>query len=284
MKVENLELHHKALLWDRFKKIDTNISEYSFSNLYLFRNSHNYQVVFDDDIFVMGKTYDNFSYVMPTFAINETKIDFLLNILTNADFIFPVHEDWLKFFDLNLFQVSFEQGDSDYVYETENIAFYPGKKLHSKRNLVHQFETLYKYHTLPLTQPTINDAIAILNEWQIESNLTKEETDYYPTLEAITLNEELVLCGIVYYVFDEPAGFIIGEELNKDTFALHFAKAKTKFKGIYQFMFSSFNKLLTKNYKYVNFEQDLNKENLRQSKLSYAPDFMLQKYRVSIKK
>ncbi len=111
-----------------------------------------------------------------------------------------------------------------------------------------------------------------------------EETDYRPCLEALDRYEELVLCGGIYYATDEPAGFVLGEELNPETFVLlHFAKAQTMFKGIYQYLFNNFAKILPPPYKYLNLEQYLDKENLRIFKSSYVPDLLLKKTRVKLK-
>jgi hypothetical protein len=76
---------------------------------------------------------------------------------------------------------------------------------------------------------------------------------------------------------------VLGEELNEETFVLHFAKARTKFKGVYQFMFNNFAKILPPKYQYLNLEQDLDKENLRVFKSSYVPDVMLKKARVRLR-
>ena len=92
--------------------------------------------------------------------------------------------------------------------------------------------------------------------------------------------DELVLCGGIYYVQKEPGGFIIGEELAEDMFAIHFAKARKQFRGIYQYMYNSFAKILPPKYKYFNLEQDLGKDPLRIAKASYVPDKMLKKFRV----
>jgi hypothetical protein len=75
---------------------------------------------------------------------------------------------------------------------------------------------------------------------------------------------------------------VLGEELNDETFVLHFAKAKKKFKGIYQYMFNNFAKILPPKYRRLNLEQDLDKENLRIFKSSYVPDAMLRKARVTL--
>ena len=86
------------------------------------------------------------------------------------------------------------------------------------------------------------------------------------------------------YADGVPAGFTLGEEAGDDTFVLHFAKARTQFKGVYQYLFNNFARVLPPKYKYLNLEQDLDKENLRVFKSSYVPDRMLRKARVSLKR
>ena len=92
---------------------------------------------------------------------------------------------------------------------------------------------------------------------------------------------ELALWGTIYYIENQPAGFIIGEPLNADTFVLHFAKASTKYHGIYEFMFSDTAKKLMAEYKYLNLEEDMGNKNLRKTKMSYGPEKLLKKYHVS---
>jgi len=100
---------------------------------------------------------------------------------------------------------------------------------------------------------------------------------------ALELYEELVLCGVIYYAEGQPAGFIVGDELNEETFALHFAKGKREFRGIYEYMFSTFAELLPRRYRLLNFEQDLGIEALRKAKSAYNPDYLMEKYRLSLK-
>jgi hypothetical protein len=61
---------------------------------------------------------------------------------------------------------------------------------------------------------------------------------------------------------------------------LHFAKGNRKFKGVYQYMFNQFARILPGKYQYMNFEQDLGKLALRIAKSSYHPDQILEKYRL----
>jgi len=282
MRTEPLGIHHKELLVPRLKIIKTPLSEYTFANLYLFRKSHAYEVSVDDELFIKGRTYDGHTFIMPTRDIRTMDKDLLRHLTTDADFLFPIPEEWFPAFDSDEFDISFTEGDADYVYSVERMSTYQGRNLHKKRNLLKQFLAQHRHEARPLTNDRIEDARRILKDWMAESDMKAEDTDFGPCLEALDRYEELLLCGGIYYANDEPAGFVLGEELGENTYVLHFAKARIKFKGIYQYMFNNFAGILPPKYLYLNLEQDLDKDNLRIFKSSYVPAFMLRKARVRI--
>lgn len=282
MEFEDLGIKHKNLLYDRLKGIDTKISEYSFANLYLFRKNHRYRVCYGEDIFIEGTTYDDQKYIMPTCDPDKLDLGYLKNIMKDYDFLFPIDEKWLGLFDED-FEYYYKDGDTDYIYTVEKISTFIGRKLHKKRNLLKQFLESYSHEAKPLLNEYVGDAFNILDEWMSDVEESPEKTDYFQCKEALNLMDELIICGIIYYADDEPAGFILGEELNDETFVLHFAKGKRKFKGIYQFIYNNFAKVLPKKYHFLNFEQDLGKTALRIAKSSYVPDYMHKKYRVKLK-
>jgi hypothetical protein len=282
MKREPLELKHKDLLAPRLSAIKNHVSEYCFPNLYLYRDVHEYEVLVNDEIYIAGLSYDGKRYLIPTRDIKDMDIEKLLEAAKNFDFIYPVPEEWLVFFKgINGVSYTFEEGDSDYLYLSDKMGSYPGRWLHKKRNLKKQFEEAYEHMGLPLTTERLEDAKLILDGWSEVSNQQKNETDYYPCMEALERYDELSLCGGIYYADGEPAGFALGEEVSPETFVLHFSKGLIKFKGIYQYIFSSFANILPSNYMYINIEQDMNNEALRRSKRSYRPDILLKKYRVT---
>lgn len=282
MPLENISLAHRPLLDGLLKNSGCFLSEYSFANLYLFRDIHDHQVLTEDGfIAVTGKTYDGHFYVMPTADIRTAGLEQLQAVLPEYDFLFPVPEEWLGAFEAGELTIKFLEGDSDYIYTIDKLSTYQGQKLHSKKNLLNQFLSLYSPRALPLTRERMKDALEVLETWQQDVGEDKSATDYFPCREAFELYDELVLCGGIYYVDNEPAGFIIGEELNGRMFALHFAKGKRKFKGMYQYMYNHFAKIMPKQYEFFNFEQDLGKLALKIAKSSYQPDRMLRKYRVS---
>jgi uncharacterized protein len=281
---EQLDFRHKDLLYERLKNIDIPISEYTFPNAYLFREVHRYEVIFDREIFLKGITYDGRTYLMPTVPLKNIDTDNLKDLMRGVDLLFPIPEAWLPFLEKEEFDVFFKEGDADYLYTVNKMSIYPGRYLHRKRNLLKQFVTGYSHEEMPLTNERTEHAMYILDEWQKENDSEAGETDFHPCREALKRYDELVLCGGIYYADGEPAGFIVGEELNAETFVLHFAKARKKFRGVYQYMFNSFARVLPEKYHYLNLEQDLDREALRIAKSSYIPDVMLKKARVSLKK
>lgn len=281
MSYEPISLEHKSLLKDRLKSVSVPISEYSFPNLYLFRHAHNYEVFQrDGEYYVRGKTYDGKVYIMPTRDMRICCPETLLKLQKECDFFFPIHESWLEFYKQYGIEYDFHDGDTDYIYTTEKMSTFKGRKLHKKRNLLKQFNESYTAMAYEMHRDRLQDAKYILEKWLELSGLSKEETDYHACCEAIKIYDQICVCGGIYYVEDEPVAFVIGEELTDDTYVLHFAKALTTYKGIYQYVYNDFANILPKKYEFINFEQDLGKMALRMAKTSYIPDRLEKKYRM----
>lgn len=284
MSYEPISLKHKDILKDRLQSVSVPISEYSFPNLYLFRKAHDYEVFqFEGEYYVRGKSYDGYTYIMPTKDMRTCDIDTLFKLQKECDFFFPIHESWLEHFKKYDIEYSFSDGDTDYVYTSEKMQLYPGRKLHKKRNLLKQFKENYEAVAYEISPERLDDCKYILDKWIEVSGLTKEETDYYACSEALEQYNDLCICGGIYYANDDPIGFIIGEELTDDTYVLHFAKGLTSYKGIYQYLYNDFANILPKRYEYINFEQDLGKVALRMAKTSYIPDMLAKKYRMILR-
>ena len=100
--------------------------------------------------------------------------------------------------------------------------------------------------------------------------------------DALNLAMKLGLEGFVYRVNNEVVGFLLMEMLQPGVCVVRFAKALDRFKGIYQHMFQH---LCQSNLEiqWLNFEQDMCIVNLRQTKMSYQPTWLLPKYRVHLR-
>lgn len=275
MEGEKIDLSHQTEIREAFSKLQVEISEYSFASLYLFRKKYDYTVWHNGVLLIQGKTYDGFTFLMPT-SMEGLQSKTILQEL-GADFFFPIPEDWLSSTDFS--QITSMEAENDYIYDVETLSHYPGRHLSKKRNLVKQFHELYgDMHAVPLDASCKDAARQVLEHWKGHVAI---EADYHACLDAIELLEALHLEGKVYYVGSLPVGFVIGEAINSQMFVIHFAKANSEYKGIYQYLFQDFAGSLEGQYKWINMEQDLGVPALRQSKHSYEPARLCKKYRVN---
>lgn len=189
----------------------------------------------------------------------------------------------------NLFEITEDRDYSDYLYDINKLAAYPGKHLHSKRNFCNRFEAEHDWSFVPLDKSLIPDCIEMLKEWKKQSS-ERLSSDYEYEENAIFRGfehfDELGLEGGALYAEGKIIGFTIGEKISIDTFCVHFEKAFTDIDGAYPMVCREMAKLIMSKHPeicYVNREDDMGNPALRKSKLSYKPEFILTKYTASLK-
>ena len=115
-----------------------------------------------------------------------------------------------------------------------------------------------------------------MEQWRQDKS---EDFDYWPAREALEKFDLLKLRGCLYYADGKPAAYCMGESVAKGRiFAIHFEKAIDSYKGIYQFMNQAFAAYLPNFFTYINMEQDLGDDGLRQAKMTYRPSGFVKKY------
>jgi hypothetical protein len=172
--------------------------------------------------------------------------------------------------------VNEDRNNFDYLYQRDELAELKGKKFHKKKNLVNQFVHTYSHEQKPLTKELVPHALEVLEQWRQDKH---EDGDYSAAREALENFDSLALRGCLYYADAQPAAYCLGESVAKGKmFALHFEKAIDHYKGIYQFMNQAFAAFLPKFFTYINREQDLGDEGLRQAKMTYRPSGFVKKY------
>jgi hypothetical protein len=175
-----------------------------------------------------------------------------------------------------------DPGLYNYIYLTEDLAFLKGRKFQKKRNLIAQAEKLYTFTQEPVTMDNVMECIQILDDIEKEFpangdiHLLNEKVVLDVTLRNF---EFLKQQGILIRVDGRPVAFSVFEELNPKTAVIHFEKAIRDFKGLYQIINQeSAKKIHEQGYEFINREEDLNVEGLRQAKLSYNPVDMCAAY------
>ena len=176
----------------------------------------------------------------------------------------------------------------DYVYSAEKLATLSGKHLHGKRNHINRFESQNDWEFRPMTKDDHPACLALLDEWMSENpeDLHAGAADERMAIErAFDHFEPLGLMGGVLFVSGILAAFTMGEPVCAHTFVVHFEKARSDLNGAYPMVNREFVRLIRQRYPdilWINREDDMGLDSLRQSKESYHPDHMVEKYTVVI--
>jgi hypothetical protein len=282
-----LSLELKDDLHPRLSLTQDGVSEFTFSGLYLFRNKYNYRVSRegqDGGFIISGTSVDGKSFFLtPCCAPKEETLKAL----------FETHDYWKNISDSVLSPVreNLEKGgiifeedrdNFDYLYYRKDLAELSGKKYHKKKNHVNQFLSAYPDHEQrSMNADLIPAAMEILEQWKaakIAANAynSGEEAEYKASKEALDLFNDLPLRGAIFFVNGKPAAYCLGESIARGKmFVIHFEKAVEEYKGIFQYMNQAFAAALPNFFTYINREQDLGNEGLRQAKMTYRPcDFV----------
>lgn len=272
-----ISLEDRAVLHPYFLKVDSGISEFSFANIFLFRKTHSYKIAqITSELFVISGADNGEPFFMLPFGIPEPAI---LNELFERFVSLKNASDTQaqKLQSLG-YLVQPDRDNFDYLYNRQQLATLAGRKFSKKRNQLKKFKENYNFEARPLLEEFTEDALGVLQDW---CSAHKGEGDCTPAREALTQMELLQLCGGIYYIHEKPVGYTLGEEISSGTtYAIHFEKALAGYNGLYQFINQSFAALLPEQYVWINREQDLGHEGLRQAKMSYRPIGFVKKFRV----
>ena len=111
MRIEKLTIDHRDFIYEKLRMLSLPVSEYTFASLYLFRKKHNYEIIFDEEIFIRGTTYDGTSYIMPVFDLTKSDRNYVKKIISEFGILFPVPEDWLTALDPEIYNFSFNEDE-----------------------------------------------------------------------------------------------------------------------------------------------------------------------------
>ncbi len=173
----------------------------------------------------------------------------------------------------------------DYIYPIEALAELKGKKLQRKRNHCNRFYLLHPGYTLsPITDENTPQVLAFVEQWYIQRKAADPTASFH--LEQTAINKALLhrqalgMEGLILKDKGNILAITLGSMLSNDTFDVQFEKAAEGYDGAYAVINREFARYLHEKYpnlKWLNREDDLGIEGLRQAKLSYCPDRLIEK-------
>lgn len=190
-----------------------------------------------------------------------------------------------------LFVVKEDRDNFDYIYDVLKLACLRGKKYYTKLKQVKRF---YKLHpdcrvgNLDINNPMIKKAIInVFVTWEKTKGKMRKETKH----ELIALKRLLKqthifnLFSIGVYLKKKLIGFSIAEVIYKKYALHHFIKANVLYKEIFTIIYKALAENISiQKIDFLNNEQDLGINGLRQAKLLWKPLNFFKKYSLLCKK
>ncbi len=174
-----------------------------------------------------------------------------------------------------------DRNNSDYVYTMESLRDLAGKKLHAKRNHIHQFMAQYgeRYEYVKITGDMMGECVDVYNEWLSEKS--PDETDNMELCAIQTLLMHMDTLGIRgggIRIDGKLAAFTLGQRMDDNMAVVHIEKADNEIMGLYTVINNQFVQHELTDVKFINREEDMGMEGLRKAKLSYYPAYMIDKF------
>lgn len=264
-------------------RLPDGVSEFSFAGLYLFRARYGYRASFRNDLLVIsGEREGKRFFITPCCSTGRDTIEELFGSHDYWKLISPAflakNRAWM---DEAGYDIVSDRDNFDYLYLRSELATLSGKRFHKKKNHINAFERDNpEISVRPLDVSTRSDAMAILESW-VSHEENPEDTDYLAAREALDLMESFAMSGLVLYSAGIPVAWTLAETVADGRIsAVHFEKAKVEYRGAYQYVNYAFAQALPESVEFINREQDLGDEGMRQAKLTYRPVGFVEKYRV----
>lgn len=153
-----------------------------------------------------------------------------------------------------------------------------GKKLAKKKNLVSQYLRAYPdYHVLPVTPEKHSVILRFTEKWKRERSAEGIylNTEFQAIRNTLEMWESLPVDGIIICHRNLISAYSIFSPINRDMATIHFEKFDPDMKGSAQLINWETARYLKGKYTWLNREQDMGLEGLRQAKLTYQPDCLV---------
>ena len=294
-----IELTHKGLFDAFLSDCPARLSDYSFANTFIWRDSiHLRWRVIRDHLCVFANGDGGLTLLFPPLgrgdfraAVREA-MEVCGDYNTHVRFPGPARIEYVSREVLAAFGGDFtaEPMSGDYVYRTRRMIDLDGGDLSSKRQARNRFARRYAARTEPFGPQHVQRCLELLGLWHAQhdeapqagspSVLIKRAKEEVATAEAIRNAAGLGLSGMVLFADEQLVGFTFGEMIGPDTCSILIEKTDRAFAGSAQYIFSEFCRQFWAHATWCNVGDDWEVPSLAWTKESYRPAARLPKWTV----
>ncbi len=257
-----------------------------------------YMTMFKDDLVVLGRYKEERYLLLPIAPVESYSPLALQDLALDLDVAQYryVSRQYLDYFGIEeterYFHIREQPVFHDYVYGADDLAQLKGNRYAKKRNLINQFDRAYvqegRVRVAPIRPGDAAGCIAFLEKWCDAYDCDAEEVDDLACEKQAAINalnhiDQLGMQGIMLRIDGEISAFGIWARLTRQMGVLHFEKAFSDVKGLYQYFDRECARQLFKECLYINKESDMGIAGLKKAKKSYYPLRMVKSYQLTVR-
>ncbi|HQB35711.1 MAG TPA: phosphatidylglycerol lysyltransferase domain-containing protein [Syntrophorhabdus sp.] len=289
-----LELKDQEVFQTFFSAYRPEISELTFTNLFIWRSHYKFQwSIYRDWLVIISVEGEYGTFAIepigpsPRYEITRLVLEWMRDEknVKNSRIERADNRIVEEVRGINGISVEPTRDHFDYVYLRDDLVKLGGNRYRSKRNHINQLVRAYSYRYEQLAPDHINDCIAVQEKWCLLRRC-EDDMDLIGEWDAV---KEILRCymnlnvqGAVITIENKVVAFTIGQMLNENTAVIHIEKADPEIPGLYPVINQQFCENNWQGVRYINREQDLGIPGLREAKLSYYPDHMVNKFRIML--
>ena len=289
-----LELKDQEVFQTFFSAYRPEISELTFTNLFIWRSHYKFQwSIYRDWLVIISVEGEYGTFAIepigpsPRYEITRLVLEWMRDEknVKNSRIERADNRIVEEVRGINGISVEPTRDHFDYVYLRDDLVKLGGNRYRSKRNHINQLVRAYLYRYEQLAPDHINDCIAVQEKWCLQRRC-EDDMDLLGEWDAV---KEILRCymnlnvqGAVITIENKVVAFTIGQMLNENTAVIHIEKADPEIPGLYPVINQQFCENNWQGVRYINREQDLGIPGLREAKLSYYPDHMVNKFRITL--
>lgn len=266
----------------------------TFNTLFIWQKAHDTSWAVQDNILFIRAGHGKDLFFLPPFAKEEEEFKHGLDLIheeldkLGMPFRLKSASRWVTEQIERLLPGKYDfiedRDNEEYVYRTADMISLPGKKLRMKKNHLNAFLRQYggDYTYESITKENMEDAKAGIHEWFERHGDIEEEEE---AMKICFDNwDELGVKGAIIRIYGKVEAFTNGDLVNERMAHIIFEKANPNIRGLYQAINRDFLIHEFADTEFVNREEDLGIEGLREAKMGYNPDHLTEKFDVVLKK
>ena len=278
-------LADRAFFEQHYTKYPQVHSDNTFSNMVCWNHYAHYTYAYIENCVILASTIDG----TPRFRapigprnpeLLKDLIRFSYEVSDNEPVVLidPAAAAWIRSVCPKVTLVP-DRNHFEYVYRSTDLANLAGKRYLTIRRQVNKFRKNCTNTVEAITHDNREEVKRFLIQWcewkgcESDPVLAHEKEAVFFAVDHF---DELPLQGLMIRVFNKIGAIALFEPLSADTALVHFEKGLPDCEGIYKAINSETALRLAMTFPFINRESDLGVAGLREAKMRYHPDHMVE--------